>query len=317
MSEAVGLGRRLAVLAMVAAACTGPNPRYELGDLGAGPGADAATGGSGGAGPGLDAATGGMGGAGPGRDGPAGGAGGGGADADDARSSVDAGPGEADAQGGGGATLVGHWAIDEGSGATVADRRGANDATFTGGVTWLQPGAPIPSSNPACLLFDGLDDEGQANVTDLAGLDQAFSLAIWVWSPQPSGNPRKTILTLLRPLSSGGTGVQLGLEGLTPALWYYGDDGVTNTLVFPSTITAQAWHHLVYVHENSRHTLYVDGVMMASATRPPPSSETPTRLRIATYGGTSQHFPGRLDDLRLYRGALTSAEAAALVTTPP
>jgi hypothetical protein len=283
-------------VAMLALACTAPNPAYMVGDSGALPG-DAATGGTGGVGP--DGAT-------------------GGSDATDV-STRDTSPAATDV----GvysvvATLVGHWPFDEGAGTTVADYQGSHDATLAGGVSWLQGGAPTPSPNPACLAFDGSDDEGQATVTEVSGLDQPFSLAVWVWSPQPSGNPRKTILTLLRPPSAEvGGGVQMGIQGLSPALWYYGDDGLTNTLVFPSTITAQAWHHLAYVHENGRHTLYVDGVMMASAERAPPTSEAPTRLRIATYGGASQHFPGRLDDLRLYRGALTSAEVAALVASPP
>ncbi len=273
MSGVVWRARRLAVLGLLAAACTAPNPAYHLRDLGVDP--------------------------------------------NDAGLGVDTGSGPPDGPGlGGPATLVGHWAFDEGTGTTVADDQGTNNAALTGGVTWLQPGAPTPVGNPACLQFDGSDDEGEANVSDLAGLDQPFSLAVWVWSPPPSGNPRRTILTLLKP-GTGATGVQLGLQGLAPALWYYGDDGATSTLVFPSPISAQTWHRLAYVHEDGRHTLYVDGVSMASANRAPPSTGAPTRLRIATYGGTSQHFPGRLDDLRLYRGALTPTQVSALVATPP
>jgi hypothetical protein len=280
---------RLAVVAVLAAACTAPNPSYAPGGLDAGPGRDAT-----------------------------GGTDGGSAADTDARPAPDADAGAPDARGdGGAATLLSHWAFDEGTGTTAADRQGGHDATLNGGVTWQQPGAPAPPGNPACLAFDGIDGDGGADVTGLAGLDQPVSLAVWVWSPMPSGTPRKTILTLIRPGTQTAVGIQLGLQGLTPAVWYYGDDNTTTTLVFPSTLTAQTWHHLAYVHESGRHTLYVDGLRMATASRAPPSTEAPTRLRIATYGGSSQHFPGRLDDLRLYRGALTAADAAALAAPPP
>jgi hypothetical protein len=298
MSGWVWLGR-LAVVAVLAAACTAPNPSYAPRGLDAGPGRDATGGPDGGGAADTDAAH------------------------TDARPALDTGPaldadaGAPDARGdGGAATLLSHWAFDEGSGTTVADRQGGHDATLNGGVTWLQPGAPALPGNPACLAFDGIDGDGGADVTGLAGLDQPLSLAVWVWTPMPSGTPRKTILTLIRPGTPTAVGIQLGLQGLTPAVWYYGDDNTTTTLVFPSSLSAQTWHHLAYVHESGRHTLYVDGVRMATASRAPPSTEAPTRLRIATYGGSSQHFPGRLDDLRLYRGALTAADAAALAAPP-
>ena len=98
-------------------------------------------------------------------------------------------------------TLVGHWKMDEGSGAAVVDSSGTgNSGTLTGNPTW------VTGKDGLALSVDGNTGTplsvDYANVTDHATLDitGAITMAAWV-------NPARTdTQTVIRKVDGTGIG---------------------------------------------------------------------------------------------------------------
>ena len=83
-----------------------------------------------------------------------------------------------------------------------------------------------------------------------------------------------------------------------------------------SVITDDQWHHIGFVWDGSYRSLYVDGVEVAKDTK------ALTQALMSSNGGlyigaskdldATGFFSGLIDDVRIYDGALTAEEIAAL-----
>ncbi len=74
-----------------------------------------------------------------------------------------------------------------------------------------------------------------------------------------------------------------------------------------------AWHHCAAVYDGRHMRVYFDGEEIGALERPGRvswASEAPAF--IGSSGGTVEHFQGRLDDFRIYGGALDPSQIAAL-----
>ena len=71
------------------------------------------------------------------------------------------------------------------------------------------------------------------------------------------------------------------------------------------------WYHVAAVVRGSNVSLYINGKLDASGKR---SIAAPTTTEPLTfgYGGWNDHYPGILDDVRIYNRALTAEEIAKL-----
>jgi sialidase-1 len=82
------------------------------------------------------------------------------------------------------------------------------------------------------------------------------------------------------------------------------------------------WHHVVYVVDAAGGRLYVDGQQRASRawTGPPGAPTTTEGVRVARYVGAFggvEYASGGIDDVRIYKRALSAAEIAALYASAP
>lgn len=80
-------------------------------------------------------------------------------------------------------------------------------------------------------------------------------------------------------------------------------------------IAGTGWHHVMYVFDdaNNVHTLYLDGLLAASATNTNSIYWTgATTTFIGQHPSGLNDLSGRVDDMRIYGRALTGAEVAAL-----
>ena len=71
------------------------------------------------------------------------------------------------------------------------------------------------------------------------------------------------------------------------------------------------WSHVAIVFDGTQASFYVNGALVS--TRPVSASITArgNGLRIGADANTQQFFKGAIDDLRIYRRALTAAEIQA------
>lgn len=230
------------------------------------------------------------------------------------------------------ATLVAHWALEEGTGTTANDTSG-NGLTGTiagGGDPWINSGLPpVPSGTTAAVDFDGIDD--QINVVGYKGITGTAdrSVSAWIRTTNVGTGQNMGIVSwgqntggqkwTFRVQSGNGTPGTIRIE-------VNGGFFVGNTVV-----TDGEWHHVAVTWANDGSpdvidaSLYVDGILdarLGSAT--PPSASQSRAMNTASFADVrigdnfqaTHNWNGSIDDVRIYDGALTDSEVAALAGIP-
>ena len=204
--------------------------------------------------------------------------------------------------------LVAHWKFDAVAAVTAVEIISRADGTLISGASMVS--SPLPSvlfNNTGSLSLDGV--AGRVDIADhpALNLSASFSLAAWVKRNQT------------------GSFDAIYDSGQQAGQWwvlFYPDDKLcfvvqgVSLICSMLTLTDMAWHHVAVVKNGDTGvnvTLYVDGV--ASGGGSVGSITTPSGAKqIGALGpGTyTAHFKGNLDDVRLYRRALNTAEVQRL-----
>jgi arylsulfatase A-like enzyme len=200
--------------------------------------------------------------------------------------------------------------FDQLTGSLTWEAGGATSATLQG----FGPHPWVAGRHGAALVFDGVDDAVVIN--DFTGITgtQSRTTAAWVrttasgnlpvlsWGANTAGN--KWILLL----SSGQPRVEI-TQGWVQAA---------------TTIHDGQWHHLACTFANDGSPdatdvkLYIDGALVTSLASTDPQSLN-TSAGVARIGADMQarYFQGEIDDVRIYRRALSAAEITALAGPQP
>ena len=231
--------------------------------------------------------------------------------------------------------LVLHYTFDEGSGnrvwdAAVAGNNHATDVPNTpagfpvnGTATWV-PDGRLGGAYGNADLAQGLAPFFPANQGDL-DFDpraDAFTLSIWVRTTTTDGyrtilskngfadenwNVQYRLWTTSDPVSN--------VQGISGDAW-------SGPLATAPAINDGQWHLLTLVNYHDtgagvwRARLYYDGGATYTQWNTGPGARTPRLLAIGDTSNGYNGWNGQIDDLRIYRRALTPAEITALHATP-
>jgi len=191
-----------------------------------------------------------------------------------------------------------------------------NNGTYQGGM-----GTIVDTSNGGSLAydFDGTDDRIDCPSTVLGG-SQVFSMACWVYVNSHDATYGEGFMGQFNT-STNNTGlVYAGRATSFRGLVNAGGTNYTSSATGSSPPTG-AWHHLVSVVDGSNITLYVDGVSQGSTAYSGAITSTPSGpFEIGRYDGSgavsNRHcLDGKMDDVRAYHRAITSAEITHLATS--
>ena len=224
------------------------------------------------------------------------------------------------------AALIGHWPLNEGSGAAAANAAApgfpGNLTNFDLGTAWT----PGPPGTSGALLCDGTDDIVLTNQPGPAGA-AVRSFAAWIRYPAQSDAELDAIISFGSNATSARWTVRIGsTAGVDTARLRL---EVSGGGIFGQTLLDDdRWHHVAVVQSGGTLgsvALYVDG-----------TAETPgyngsgAALAINTAAGAgleialggSRHaanynFRGGIADARLFDHALTAGEVAALAALAP
>lgn len=202
--------------------------------------------------------------------------------------------------------LVAWWKLDETAGTMASDSSGnGNDGIVNGGAKW------VAGVVDGALEFDGVDDYvGTTGIEQLVN----WTATCWVISPQApmAGDPSG-------PLNRQGN-VQFNWNHSNPI--FQGTAAVNAAGVWYGAkftpLEANTWYHLAATYDGSALKAYRDGVLITST----PASGTPAtasqELQLATAGARgNRYFAGTLDEVRLYRRALTEQEILQVMAGAP
>jgi Concanavalin A-like lectin/glucanases superfamily len=219
--------------------------------------------------------------------------------------SAPAGPTRTDARptlGAQGPETAGEWTFDEGAGRAVADTAGGSPLALQAGAEWTAAG----KSGPA-VAFDGTRGYGETSrsVVDPAG---SWTVTAWVRLDRfPDGFGTAVS-------EDGGADSALALQYVPSRRWALGVPGNVRVLSQDPPVRGR-WTQLAGVRDSTtgQLTLYVDGVAQGSvryAGRPGAAGPLAVGRGLSN-GAKVQFFPGAVDSVRAYGGALTAEEVRA------
>jgi RNA polymerase sigma factor (sigma-70 family) len=214
--------------------------------------------------------------------------------------------------------LVGHYALAEGSGATVNDASasGNHGTLMNGGVTWttgLKPGSKA-------LSFDGKNGYIKVSKDLNQWLGGTASLAFWIKTTQPGGDEDWKSPMVTGSIAKGppddndinwGVLMRNGRCGISVGNGKKGDTVLTDIPIHDGV-----WHHLALTRdqETGQMQVFLDGRLAAKGGTQKGIKTTPFVMigRCDHPGQGSQYFQGSLSDLRIYKRVLKSEEIESL-----
>lgn len=210
--------------------------------------------------------------------------------------------------------LVAHWPLDEGSGILATDASGfGGDGMLLNGASWASD-----ATRRTHVVFDGTDDRIATNFRYALAEDDDFTWAWWANKADPAGTKSGSIMVGNRYGNSGAESFEF--IKLTPASGQFANTNSAASIEgynYPD-LTNDGWHHYAMVKSGTSYQWYVDGAPQGSPTtiNYDESSLLPFLIGGDDDGsGTkvNEHFKGALDDVILYREALTPAEISNVI----
>ncbi len=212
--------------------------------------------------------------------------------------------------------LVGHWRLDEATGGVSAD-------TSVSGINGTWQNAPVFSASypqsyygyqelrfpdPGCLTFNGTNQYvSMGNPSVLPSGTAARTICGWA-KANSTGSGYRWIAAFGSPGTS--QAMFIGENGTDLIGGGYADD-----LDVPNFWDNQ-WHFIALTYDGTTANLYADGTLRAS------SAKTWNLVPSACYIGeqvnnAAEFWNGSIDDVRIYKRALTAAEIAHLAAGNP
>ncbi|MFC7335939.1 BNR-4 repeat-containing protein [Haloferula chungangensis] len=207
--------------------------------------------------------------------------------------------------------LVAHWPMDEGTGTEVANVAGTSfTAEIQNGATWGSD-----ATRASFVSFDGTDDRIATTFKYALKATDDFTWAWWANKQSANGTGNGAIMVGNRYGNTGSetyeyikftpTGVQLANT----------NDVAEISVLNYADITQDGWHHYAMVKSGTSYQWYVDGVAQGAPFTSSYSETTPIPFMIGGDGDNkaNEHFQGSIDDVVLYRNALTSYHLASVM----
>jgi hypothetical protein len=200
-------------------------------------------------------------------------------------------------------TPVAYWRLDDAAGTGVADSIGTNAGSIFGGVTRAEPGALADGA--AAMFFNGAT--GRIAVANSASLQLAGDLTLELWL-KVSLATRQTLIS-----KTYSREFELTLETNGALNLYQGNSaGFSNVVSAPRAVTANTWHHVVVTRTAATQMIrfYVDGLARGTGVSARIPAAGSNWISIGRSESGSQYVNGYLDEVAVYRRALSPVQVA-------
>jgi alpha-L-arabinofuranosidase len=206
-----------------------------------------------------------------------------------------------------GATLIGHWTFDEGSGTVAADSSGGgHPLTLQNGASW-GPGVVGPSA----LSVNG-NQQYAAAAGSVIDTTQSFTVSAWVNLNNTNGYQ-----TFVSQDGSQVSGFYLQLRGDTHRFAFthlaYDSPSALGTIASAGSIIPQPgeWYLITGVYDAAKSTIsiYVNGALQQTQSFSGSwQASGPFAVGRGKFAGNpTDYVSGRIDDVRVYSGVLAGS----------
>ena len=187
------------------------------------------------------------------------------------------------------------WWPGEGNG---ADAVGVKNGTLVGGVTITNG-----------IAGQGFDFDGTSGYVDLGAWNPGLTWTMEAWvNPASLPSGRHAIAGDLANCNDWGLVLSSGQFGVVSKP----PGGCTQTTTAATVITPGTWHHVAATCDGTNASIYVDGVLQASAPVQSGYVGDGTDVRIGSDVCCNEYFPGLVDEVSFYNRARSPVEIAAI-----
>ena len=214
--------------------------------------------------------------------------------------------------------LIGWWKLDEGAGTIAADSSiYDNDGNLAGD----------PNSHPqwvaghigsGALDFNGVHDyvdcSNDVNLNE-PNITGKVTLSAWVktndcgngqFNPYITKGDFAYTLQHRAPLGTNINELEIALYSAGTGTWYFASTPVDSSF-------NGVWHHLAGTYDGSKLKLYIDGELKAITNYVGPIATSTANVNLGKSSDfTDRWYDGALDDVRIYKRALSQGEVAYL-----
>ena len=204
--------------------------------------------------------------------------------------------------------LRGYWKFDENTGTTAADASGSgNGGTLSSGAGWGE------GQNGAAVNLDGVNDYVQVGAQASLVMTSAASFSAWIYPTGAGSEPTYGGVIINKEGEyeivrfPNGT-IQWAFANSNPG-WNFINIGYVAPL--------NQWTHLAVTYDNGTIKTYANGNLVHSYQGAGAIGDAITGQNDFRIGGrqaASQHFQGRIDEVRVYNRALSAGEVSVLQT---
>jgi hypothetical protein len=224
-------------------------------------------------------------------------------------------------------TLVLYYKFEETAGPNVTDSSGNNLTGVWSGTTTLISNsaagdcAPTPAGNQRSIIFA----EGPVNstggyilTTDTAGITKfttPFSVMAWIKPTMFAAgqNPNNTGAILFDWVWTGSVFDGWGFDITTTQQlqFYTGNTTTMDTLQSTGTVPWGSWSHVAAVWDGSNKYIYINGKLDSTNASTLVPGQTTNNFQVGK-DDYWRNFYGNVDEVRLYKGALTASQVLAI-----
>ena len=204
--------------------------------------------------------------------------------------------------------LVAAYNFDAGQGSSVADLSGNSNVGVVSRATWAANGR-----FGRALAFNGVDSWVTVNYAPSLDLTRGMTLEAWVYPTAAQSGWRDIIM---KEKSSGAVYYLTAnsTENFPTTGVFAG--GAEQILYGKSTLPIATWSHLAATYDGISQKLFLNGVLVASRNQANPIEISTGPLRIGGDSVWGEYFNGLIDEVRIYRRALSAGEIQADMNTP-
>lgn len=206
--------------------------------------------------------------------------------------------------------LLGHWALDEGSGTTATDSSGnSHTGTFVDVPTW-QAGRV----GSGALQFDGTNDALTLATPSTLNAN-TYTISFWI---NGSASFSGTVYRLTKSTSITAFNSKYQIDVTPSSVMFRTGDGTASSDddVYSTTLTAGSWWHIVCSLDGSNvKSCYRNGTLISSTTNDVNVTlNTPVAAYLASGRPDTQNnnFEGIIDDILVYNRALSESDIQEL-----
>ncbi len=212
------------------------------------------------------------------------------------------------------------WTLDDGQGTTTQDSSANNlDGTVSAAV-WKTEDMCVSGK---CLYFDGTNDEVTISDNDKLDVTDSSDFTISLWVRLNALTSDRTLVSKKSTTAAGTAGYMLYYNSSSGSIDFRVSDGTDQFVVTSNTFSrTNEWVHITAVFTDSSAsstTIYIDGADQKASTTGTignvNSMANAISFRIATAGDGSADMQGFIDEVKLYKYALSATQVKSNMTS--